>query len=781
MQISLTNWYVRTPDTTIETMLNKTLKASVPGCVHTDLLAHNLINDPYLDQNEHDVQWISLTDWDYSTTFEVTAEHLEMDRLELVCLGLDTIATLYINDQEIAKTYNMHRAYRFDVKPHVQLGQNTLTIHFAAPQTWSEAQRDKLGDLPNAYSVDNAPYNFIRKMACNYGWDWGPRLTTVGIWQPIYLEAWNTARIESVRPLISLNEDLSQAQVDINVSLDKVVEASDVTLEVHLSSPTGETVYVGSALTFEVDNPDLWFPAGYGEQPLYTLRLELKQGTHLLDEWETRLGFRKVVLDTSLDDIGSAFCFIINNRPVFIKGANWIPDDCFPTRVDKVRYRTHIMQARDANMNMLRVWGGGIYEQDDFYDLCDELGILVWQDFLFACAAYPEEEPYWSEVAAEARYQVTRLSPHPSLVLWNGNNENLWGYVSWDWQPQLEQQNGSHERTWGRGYYLDLLPNIVNELDPSRPYWPGSPYSGSMDIHPLADNFGCKHVWDAWNQTDYSMYRAYIPRFVSEFGHQAPPSFATLLESISERPLKPDSPAVLHHQKAINGNDKLHARLSEHFPVPEDIHLWHYATQLNQARAMEYGVSHWRSHAPTCMGTLYWQLNDCWPVTSWAAVDGYGRKKPLWYASRRFYADKLMTIQPRGSQLALIVINDSDTVWQDTITVQRYSFAGEVLYEQTYSIDVPTRQNYQLLLDDGFHAYKKDAELIRAKASTDDGTADAWWFFDIDKRLDYPVSEYQLDVTVAEEGYTLNVTAQTFLRDVVVYADKLEPIAEVSE
>ena len=526
-------------------------------------------------------------------------------------------------------------------------------------------------------------------------------------------------------------------------------------------------------LEVELENPDLWWPVGHGEQPLYDLTLTLKKNDEQLDELTKRIGIRKTELDTSVDSIGSAFTLTINHKPIFIKGANWIPDDCFPTRITPERYRERITQALDANMNMLRVWGGGLYEQEAFYDACDELGILVWQDFLFACAAYPEEEPIYSEVEAEARYQVTRLSSHASLVLWDGNNENIWGYFSWGWQEKLQG------RTWGKRYYLELLPRIVADLDPTRPYWPGSPYSGSFDIHPLADAHGNKHIWDAWNTLDYEIYRAYVPRFVSEFGHQAPATYATIAEALTERPLEPDSPGMLHHQKAIDGNKKLMDRLLEHFPEPQDFDAWHYATQLNQARAVEYGVTHWRSHAPTCMGTLYWQLNDCWPVTSWAAVDGYGRKKPFWYATKRFYADKLLTIQPRGDKLVLFACNDSDEVWTGEVTLRRLSFTGKVLAEDSLTINVPERTTRGVLeLPPSLSSLDNPRiELIVAQV----GEERALWFFERDKNLAYPAPDFEARLERDGDRYRLTVTAKSLLRDVAVFVDRVDPDATVSD
>ena len=758
-----------------EALRGTRVPATVPGCVHTDLLSAGLIPDPYLDQNELELSWIGRTDWRYSTTFAAD-DLLAFERLELVCEGLDTVATVELNGQHLASTQNMHRAYRFDVRPFLHVGDNTLSVTFAAPTTYGERERDAHGDLPNAYPT---PFNFIRKMACNYGWDWGPILTTAGIWQPIYLEAWSTARIASVRPLVHLNDDLTRARVDVHADLGWADSEADVLLTAQLSggyNPASITVPVNhsqAVLSFEVDNPELWWPRGHGEQPLYDLSVTLEQGDTQLSSATRRIGLRKTELDTSADDVGSAFTLKVNHKPIFCKGANWIPDDCFPTRITEARYRERITQAGDANMNMLRVWGGGIYESNAFYDICDELGVLVWQDFLFACAAYPEEEPYWSEVEAEARYQVTRLSSHASLALWNGNNENIWGYFDWGWQEPLE------DRAWGKGYYLELLPRIVAELDPTRPYWPGSPYSGTFDLHPNADAHGTKHIWDVWNERDYTAYRDYQPRFAAEFGFQAPPTYATLRRTLSDTALTPDSPAMLHHQKAVKGQQKLQVGLEAHFIAPATFDDWLYLTQLNQARALRLGVEWFRSLAPSCMGTLYWQLNDCWPVTSWAAVDGYGRKKPLWYATKRFYADRLLTIQPRGDKLVLFACNDSDEVWDGEVSVELMHFTGGISVSEQHRLRIPPRST-EAVLEFSPSLSKPDHVKDEFLAATI-GELKALWFFAPDKDLRYPSPDFDATLTNEGERYRLTLTAETLLRDVALFVDRLEPEATVSD
>jgi beta-mannosidase len=737
------------------------VRATVPGCVHTDLLAAGLIEDPYLDENEDKVAWIGRTDWVYETTFFHDAVG---DRIDLVCAGLDTVATVTLNDVELGRTANMHRSHRFDVQRALRPGTNRLRVRFDSAYAYAEAQLERLGDRPNAYPQ---PFAFIRKMACNFGWDWGPTLVTAGIWQDIGLHGWSGARLAEVRPQVTVEDGVGRVEVHITLDRDRegpVTVAAAVAGRESVARITGNE----AVLTVTVEDPELWWPRGYGEQPRYDLDVTLSDSYGTLDVWSRKVGFRTV----RVDQTDGAFTMVVNDVPVFVRGANWIPDDVFAGRVTRERLTERLIQARDANINYLRVWGGGRYESEDFYELADYLGLMVGQDFLFACAAYPEEEPFASEVAAEARENVVRLSSHPSLVLWTGNNENLWGHEDWNWKESLGSQ------TWGAGFYFTLLPQIVSEVDPTRPYWPGSPYSGTPDRHPNDPAHGTMHIWDVWNTDDYTKYRAYRPRFVAEFGFQAPPTYATLRRALSDDPLAHDSSGMAHHQKAVGGDTKLQRGLDNHLPPPRDFDDWHYLTQLNQARAVAYGIEHFRSLRPYCMGAIMWQLNDCWPVTSWAAVDGDGRRKPLWYALRRVFADRLLTLQPRDGALALVAVNDSATPWTVSATVSRRTLAGVGLAEIALSSTVPPGSAVTLPLpDDVTTPADPAAELLVA----DTGDARAWWFFAEDKDIAWPLAKY--DTRVDKKGSTtlVTVTAQNILRDLTLHPDRLDPSAQIDD
>jgi beta-mannosidase len=496
--------------------------------------------------------------------------------------------------------------------------------------------------------------------------------------------------------------------------------------------------------------------------------------------WQGRIGFRTVELDTSADHHGNRFVVRVNGEDILVRGVNWIPDHAFVTELDRERYARRLTDALEANVNLIRVWGGGIYESDDFYELADEQGLLVWQDFLFACAAYSEEKWLADEVEAEAREQITRLSQHPSLVVWNGNNENIWGYVEWGWRQALAG------RAWGDGYYRELFPRLLSELDPTRPYSPASPFSFVDYAHPNDVRNGTMHIWDVWNQRDYVAYRDYAPRFVSEFGFQGPPAWSTLARVVHDAPMDPYGDQMLVHQKAELGNLKLERGMAAHLPRPTTIEDWHWASQLNQAHAIRFGVEHFRSLTPHNTGTILWQLNDNWPVVSWAAVDFDEHRKPLWYAMRNAYAPRLATIQPRKSEragdsvvagepeehLVLVLVNDTADAVETTARITRTAFDGTVLAEQTVDVRLAARATASFELAAAVAAFgDASREVIVA---TIDGFERAIHNGAevVQQRLDPDTA--QVTTTRTENGYRVVVTARSYVRDAFLAVDRVD-------
>ncbi|MFE9777468.1 glycoside hydrolase family 2 protein [Streptomyces sp. NPDC005775] len=740
------------------------LPAQVPGCVHTDLLAAGVIPDPFLELNETEVAWVGRRSWTYATDVSHDSRH---ERTDLVFEGLDTAARIALDGREVGTTRNMHRTYRFDVTGLT----GRLEVNFASAYAEAEAVRAVTGDRPNVYPE---PFQYIRKMASSFGWDWGPTLVTAGIWRPVRLEHWSTARLASVRPLVTV--DGATGSVEIRLRVERTAGGASTSLlaRAAVAGERAEARVEGdeAVLRLTVDRPRLWWPRGYGDQPLHDLDVTLLDEEGALDTWHRRIGFRTLELDRTADARGSGFTLVVNGERVFARGVNWIPDDVFPSRVTPERYRTRLGQAVDANVDLVRVWGGGIYEDEAFYDACDELGLMVWQDFLFACAAYPEEQPLRGEVEAEARDNVVRLMPHASLVLWNGNNENLWGFRDWDWEPGLAGDS------WGEGYYLGLLPRVVAELDPTRHYTAGSPWSGSWDHHPNDPDHGTYHSWEVWNRQDYAEYRANVPRFVAEFGWQAPPTMATLRRALPGEDLAPASPGMLHHQKAEDGNGKLDRGLARHFTPPEgDFDRWHYLTQVVQARAVAAGIEHWRSHWPACAGTVVWQLNDCWPVSSWAAVDGDGRLKPLHHELRRVYADRLLTLQPSDEGLVLAAVNQAATEWRTAVTLRRLVADGATVSHSTHEVTVAARSVARLpVLPELVPDERTAKEFLAADA---DGLR-ATYFPVPDKEFAYvrPAFAVEVEPVSGSDGdVDVVVDAHTLVRDLLLQADRLSPDA----
>ncbi|MGW0583401.1 glycoside hydrolase family 2 protein, partial [Streptomyces sp. NPDC002920] len=582
-----------------------------------------------------------------------------------------------------------------------------------------------------------------------------------GIWRPVRLERWSTARLARVRPVVTVQQGVGVVELHIEVERTRV--EAELTLEARVGGvrARGEVTGTRGVVRVEVPDAELWWPRGYGEQSLHDVELTLCHDSVVLDVWRRRVGFRSVELDTSADGRGTGFTLVVNGERLFARGVNWIPDDVFPSRVTRERYRRRLGQAADAGVDLVRVWGGGIYESEDFYDACDELGLLVWQDFPFACAAYPEEQPLRGEVEAEARENVVRLMPHPSLVLWNGNNENLWGFRDWGWEGRLAGDS------WGEGYYLGVLPRVVAELDPTRVYTAGSPWSGSWAHHPNDPAHGTHHSWEVWNRADYAEYRSEVPRFVAEFGWQAPPAYATLRRALPGEELAADSPGMLHHQKAEDGNGKLARGLARHFALPEgDFDRWHYLTQVNQARAVAAGIEHWRAHWPECAGTVVWQLNDCWPVTSWSAIDGDGREKPLYHELRRLYADRLLTLRVRGEGLVLAAVNQAAGPWTAALELRRMSVAGEVIGAVRLELAARARAVAELPVPDGLVPDGAKEFLV-----VDSEGLRALYFPVPDREIPYPRPEFEV---VAGSG-SVTVTARTLVRDLLLQADRLGP------
>ncbi|HEX8338873.1 MAG TPA: glycoside hydrolase family 2 protein [Pyrinomonadaceae bacterium] len=668
-------------------------KATVPGSVHTDLLANGLIEDPFYRDNEPKLQWIGKADWEYRTTFHAPAALPRRRNVELIFEGLDTYAAVYLNDRQVLEADNMFRTWRVDAKGALRAGANTLRVVFRSPINEILPRMKALGyELPAVNDQGEKTSPHTRKAPYHYGWDWGPRFVTCGLWKPARLEAWDDARLADLHVTQdSLGRDAAQLTAAVEVesagSSDAVVVVEDPTdrrvaarQTVKLSPGTNRF-----ALKLSVPNPRLWWPAGLGEQNLYTLRARLlTAGRRVSDELSTRTGLRTLELRQQRDAAGKSFAFVVNGVPVFAKGANWIPADSFPERVTRERYRHLLESARDANMNMLRVWGGGYYEMDEFYELCDELGIMVWQDFMFACSMYPGDEKFLESVRAEATDNVRRLRNHPSVVLWCGNNEVETAWQHWGWKERLPAKLWDDYKKLFHG----VLPEVVAREDPSRPYWPSSP-SSNLEEDADSQRIGDIHYWEVWHASKpFDYYERQRPRFMSEYGFQSFPSIETVRAYTLPADHDIQSPVMLAHQKHPRGNQLIREYMLRDFPEPKDFESFLYASQVLQAEGIRVGAEHLRRIMPHNMGSLYWQLNDCWPVASWSSVDYFGRWKALQYYARRFYAPVLLSPHVEGGEVKLYIVSDRTEPLRAELRVRLLDFEGRALSDATRAVEV---------------------------------------------------------------------------------------------
>lgn len=597
-----------------------TVPATVPGEVHTALLAAGLLADPDVGLGERAQSWVGHSQWVYRR--HVRWSPKPGTRTDLVADGLDTVAEVHVNGRRVGTAHDQHLAYRWRVDDALRPGDNVIEVRFASAWEAARAHERAHGPLPSPY---DEPYPHIRKAAANFGWDWGPHYVTAGIWRGIRLESY-LGRIEHVRPLVRLADDHSAARITVHVPVDAPAGAE---IRLELTDPDGRSagsaagpVTGDEAVTeLTVADPALWWPTGLGAQPRYGLRVELVHAGVVLDAAAVRLGLRSTALDESPDALGTRWALVVNGRTVRVRGYNWIPDDTFAGRVTPERVAGRIDQAVAGNANLLRVWGGGHFATEEFLDACDERGVLVWHDFLFACAAYSEDDETAALVTREAEQAVARMASHPSLVLWCGGNETVLGRHHWGWADQLGT------RGWGAAYYLDVLPGVLARLDPTRPYLPNSPWSGTLDRDPVADSHGPSHLWTPWNDADYAHYRDHDPAFVAEMGWCGPAAWTTLERVLDGEEPGPGSALTRHHLRAIDGMHKLTRGLQPHVPTPGDGADWHFATQVVQARAVSAGTE-WLRSRERCAGVVVWQLNDCWPAISWSAVDSSGIEKP---------------------------------------------------------------------------------------------------------------------------------------------------------
>lgn len=739
-------------------------KASVPGTIHTDLLNQGLIKDPFYGENEKDLQWVGESDWYYRKSFFIGGDEKYSQNLNLVFEGLDTYATIYLNGSEIGKSSNMFRKWKFDCTGKLKRGENRIDIHF------KPAIEQYLADsAANGYIIPGGRWVYSRKAAYHFGWDWGPRFITCGITSPPYLEIWKNHYPQDLF-LICKEIVADKARIMVEFSIEsKIKEGATIGI---YEKPSGRDFLIKEIelnpdtkkyrAEFVIENPQLWWCNGMGEPHIYDLEFKIKTDSGAGWKKEIPFGVRKIEVVNEDDSIGRSFYVKLNGIPVYIKGANYIPQSSFITEVRESDYTKIIQTARESNMNMLRVWGGGVYEKDIFYELCSRNGIMVWQDFMFACAMYPSDSVFLANVTEECEYQIRRLRNYPSIALWCGNNESDEAWHNWGWQKSLSISSEDSAKLW-KGYlelFHKIIPESIEKFDPEKFYLPSSPQFGWGREQSMTHTDS--HYWGVWwGLQPIETYIRKVPRFMSEFGLQSMPSLSVIRHFQPESADTLFSPQLKSHQKHPTGFENIAAYLKNEKLFPKSLISYIYLSQLVQAKGIGMAIQAQRASRPYCMGTLYWQLNDCWPVTSWSGMDSDHNWKALQYTVRNLYKDVMLSLLIEDGKLSVKVVSDKTESIKGRLTIYQHSFdcSGtelldrELIIAPQSSVQVFSSEIEKLkLISD------PETTIIEAKLTTDnDGTYQNSTFLvpygslktessDIEKRIAFNKDEYQIEI-----------------------------------
>lgn len=656
----------------------------VPGSAMTTYCAEGILPDPYYGTNEYEVNHFFENDFEIRGSFCLSSEEYGKENLELVFYGIDTVADLYLNGCFLGHVENMHRIYTFSIRESAREGENELRIQITSPLKFIRSYRPEKGrEIHMANTGTTLGSQYIRKPHCMFGWDWGPKLPDAGIFRKIELFAYDGARL--------LDTYIRQNHQDGRVSLTFETEVKNpkedpVKLSYQVYDPTGELLYEGEEPSAAIEEPKLWWPNGLGDQPLYRVSVILESERDGRETKEYRIGLRTMEISQEEDQWGTEFAFKVNGKKIFAKGADYIPDDCFYPRITGEVLKRDVEAAVFANFNCLRIWGGGYYPSDEFYDLCDEYGILLWQDLMYACNIYDLTEEFTENIVAEARDNVARFRNHACLALICGNNEMETAWIDW-------KDMQGHAPSLKRDYLLQFeyfLKKAVQETAPDTFYWPSSPSSGGSFDDPGDENRGDSHYWDVWHgQKPFSEYRNHYFRFCSEFGFQSLPSMKTIESFTEERDRNLFSRVMESHQKNPAANGKILYYLSETFRYPKDLESLVFLSQVLQGYAMKEAVEHFRRNRGRCMGSIYWQFNDNWPVASWSSMDYYGRYKALHYMAQSFYAPLAGSIAKDGSRMEFWISNEGLKEKQVTGTIRLKTLDFQVLEERQFEVSVP--------------------------------------------------------------------------------------------
>ena len=720
--------------------------AKVPGTVHTDLLSAEIIEDPFYHRNEKDVQWIEKEDWEYKTVFDLTKDALQKDKIELVFEGLDTYADVYVNRIRVMTSDNMHRSWSASVKSVLKPGRNEIRVHFHS--TVKTGQK-KLNGSPYLIPASNEPAEigkqtsvFTRKAQYHYGWDWSPRLVTSGIWRPVYLRLWDWARITDAyfhQETQSDAEATFTAEVEIESgyaqkgTLELFVDGIRTTALAEVDLKKGINIF---HLPFSINHPDLWWPNGLGNQKLYKMNVTLTRQNTVISNHSESVGVRTIELKSASDSVGAEFYFEVNGEPVFMKGANVVPADFFNPRAAE-KYPEVIQNAADAHMNMIRVWGGGVYENSDFYALCDQNGILVWQDFMFSIMMIQNDQAHLENIRLEAEENVKRLRDHASIAIWCGNNENLNGWFNWGWQETYSLSKADSLDLWNtyEKVFHKMLPDIVEKLDSGTAYWSSSPSSAFGTLE--TETSGDRHDWSVWfGQKPISQYDQNSGRFFSEYGMQSLPLYSTIQSMDSTRVFWRDTTSALAFRQRsampwiepnFDGFDMITFYVNELFENTNDFKSFVSLSQFVQAEALTNAIESHRRKKPVTMGSLYWQLNDVWPTVSWSSVDYSGRWKPAHFAVRESFKNVIVSLWADEDSLRVSSISDLLTPITGTFIFSVKTMDGSQIHRKTIEITIPKNSNriiFEVNMDSLCLGYSKDSVFAEASLINSQGVID---------------------------------------------------------
>ena len=738
--------------------------ATIPGNVHSDLLDNKIIEHPLIGNNEEQLQWISETDWEYKTTFKVEEKTLQKKHIQLNFEGLDTYAFVFLNDSLILKTRNAFRAFQVDVKSLLK-AENEVLVVFENTSVSEEKEKSKLN-----YTLPEGNRIFTRKAQFQYGWDWGPKLNTLGIWRPIKLVAWNDYIIENIYiNQKQLSQEVAQLQIDVSGNLERdklfnyqVYVNDSLYTSVEKESKKSPSVF----LPVSIKNPKRWWPHNLGEPYLYDIKLVVRDGETILDSISIKKGLRTIELVTEKDSLGESFYFKVNDLPVYAKGANYIPQNSMQNKVTDAHYDKLLDDVVDANMNMLRVWGGGIYENDIFYNLCDEKGILVWQDFMFACAMYPGDNGFLENVQQEATQNVKRLRNHASIALWCGNNENSEGWHRWGWQAQRSETE--KEEIWSNYLKIfdSILPGTVSEYTNTN-YWQSSPKYGRGN--PKYKFEGDAHDWWIWHDGyPFEHLEKNVPRFMSEFGFQSFPSYESIQYINQNDSIDSASDALQSHQKHTRGFQLIREYMERDFPVPDNNQDYVYISQLLQAYGITKGIEAHRRAKPYNMGTLYWQLNDCWPAVSWSSIDFFGNWKAVHYKVKRSFENVLISSTTDDNVLRTYAINDNLSAVPLDLKFEIIDFNGNKIWKDRVTANLDA--NVSKLI---FALNLENLSFDKNKSLLVISNENASWvhYFVKPKDLKLKQDSIKKKITKTSEGFIIELSSETLQKDVFLFCN----------